>query len=107
MFATPAAPWISKLHTTSLILSPLHFHAGSEPWHTWTPHLVVGSVVARFVDVLVVGVLAFGLSSSSGLVSVFVLGVGFVFVFAVFVVAFRVAAVNMVTAANVVVLPLT
>jgi hypothetical protein len=63
-------------------------------------------VVARFVDVLLVEVLAFRLlfsfvfTSSLGLVSVFVLGVGFVFVFAVFVVmvAFNVAAVNIVMA---------
>lgn len=62
--------------------------------------------MARFVDVLLVEVLAFRLlfsfvfTSSLGLVSVFVLGVGFVFVFAVFVVmvAFNVAAVNIVMA---------
>jgi hypothetical protein len=68
------------------------------------------------MDVLMVGVLVFGLlflfvfTSSSGLVSVFVLGVRFVLVFAVFAVTFGVAAVNMVltvTAANVVALPST
>jgi hypothetical protein len=51
------------------MLSPLRFHTGREPWRTRVSHLVVDSiagarVVTRFVDMLVVGVLAFGVSFS-------------------------------------------
>jgi hypothetical protein len=46
----------------------LHFHTGSEPWCTWTSHLVVSSVagarvMARFVVVVVVGCLRSGCCS--------------------------------------------
>jgi hypothetical protein len=54
--------------------------------------------VARFVDVLVVGVLAFGLSFSFVFTSLLGLVSMFVFAFTVFVVAFEVAAVNIVMA---------
>src|ERR1700704_3217557 len=77
---------MSKLHALCPILSPLHSSCGVLHRRIWLLAGIAGArVVARFMDVDVVGVLAFGLALAFGFTVAFGLasafGWGFVFVF--------------------------